>query len=93
MVALYTMDSQSVSHTAEFELRRGDGRPVLLYIYDNKPSPTAINAMEPHEGTAALTYFEDKRLLDGSYYTGRSRQSYGKIMFSFKEKRLQGRYF
>jgi len=35
IVAMYTLQSESVSQTAEFEVRRADGRPILHYIYDN----------------------------------------------------------
>jgi hypothetical protein len=91
-LALYSMDSHSESRTADFELRR-DGRPVLHYIYENIPKSTAAGSMERHEGTAALTYFGDKRLLEGGYYTGRSRQSQGEMTFYFKSKKLCGRFF
>jgi len=48
--------------------------------------------MERHEGTAALTYFDDKHTLEGTYYTGRGRQTFGGMMFRFKEKKLYGRF-
>jgi hypothetical protein len=92
MVALYAMGSHSESRTADFEIR-GDGRPVLHYIYENIPNPTATGTMERHEGTAALTYFRDKRLLEGAYYTGRGRQSQGAMTFYFKDKTFHGRFF
>jgi hypothetical protein len=90
--ALYTTDSHSESRTADFEIR-GDGRPVLHYVYENVPNSTAASTMERHEGTAALTYFSDKQLLEGGYYTGRSRQSQGEMTFYFRSKKLCGRFF
>ena len=90
---MYTMESESVSQTAEFEIRKGDGRPVLHYIYDNHPKSAAPGSMERHEGTAALTYFEEKRLLEGSYYTGRGRQTFGNMTFFYEKPKLFGRFF
>jgi SMODS-associating 2TM, beta-strand rich effector domain len=46
MVALYAMDSHSESRTADFEIRR-DGQPMLHYIYENIPTPTATGTMKP----------------------------------------------
>ena len=48
--------------------------------------------MEPHEGSAELTFFESKqeRALKGSYYSGRGRQTFGTMNFTFQEKRLHG---
>jgi hypothetical protein len=91
-VALYALESHSESRTADFEIR-GDGRPVLNYIYENIPKSAAANTMERHEGTAALTYFSDKRLLEGGYYTGRGRQSQGEMTFYFEGRKLLGRFF
>lgn len=91
-VALYALESHSESRTADFEIR-GDGRPMLHYIYESIPKSAAASTMERHEGTAALTYFSDKRLLEGGYYTGRGRQSQGDMTFYFKERKLYGRFF
>jgi SMODS-associating 2TM, beta-strand rich effector domain len=92
VVALYTMNSESVSQTAEFEVRRADGRPVLHYIYENHPYSPAPGSMERHEGTVALTYFAAKRMLEGSYYTGRGRQTFGTMTFYFQGQNLSGRF-
>src|SRR5260370_30093919 len=91
-VALCALESHSESRTADFEIR-GDGRPVLHYIYESIPKSAAVNTMERHEGTASLTYFNDKRLLEGGYYTGRGRQSQGEMTFYFEQRKLLGRYF
>ena len=91
-VALYGSNSHSESCVADFEVR-GDGRPVLHYVFENIPNSSAVTTMERHEGTAMLTYFEDKKLLEGGYYTGRGRQSQGEMTFYFKGKKLSGRFF
>lgn len=96
VVAVYTGDSESLSQTAEFEVRKADGRPVLRYFFENRPDARAAAGMERHEGTAELVYFEDRqprqRQLQGSYYTGRSRQTFGRMEFNFEVKKLRGRF-
>lgn len=89
--AVYTFNSHSESQTAAFNIR-GDGRPVLYYVYENTPNSAAAATMERHEGTAALTYFREKRLLESSYYTGRGRQSQGEMSFYFETEALHGRF-
>jgi hypothetical protein len=93
-IAVYTQKSESVSKTADFELRRADGRPILHYVYESSPYSAAPDSMERHDGTAALTYFENKhqRLLKGYYYTGRGRQTFGTMQFHFEKKELRGQY-
>lgn len=54
---------------------------VLTYQYKNDPHPSAIKTMEIHYGTAALTLRARNAELDGYYYTGRGRQTYGSLNF------------
>jgi len=62
-----------------------DDRTSLYYEYLNTPLPTAKDTMHVHRGSAQLTLKLDGNgtlMLQGQYYTGRDRQSYGSMQFS-----------
>jgi len=58
---------------------------VLNYEYLNEPKPDARETMHAHRGTARLTLKGGS--LEGEYYTGRDRQSYGSLSL----RRLEGK--
>ena len=51
----------------------------LTYEYINEPRASAPATMHTHRGTARLVISGDGRTLNGEYYTGRDRQSFGSI--------------
>ncbi len=52
---------------------------MVSYEYVNEPKPLAPTLMQIHRGFADLTLSLDGRVLDGDYYTGRGRQTYGSL--------------
>lgn len=48
--------------------------------------------MEMHEGSVSLTLLEDIRVLDGTYYTGRGRQTHGTMRFAYSAPELLRRF-
>ena len=56
---------------------------VLSYEFRNEPKPYAIDTMHVHRGTGrlALSKVDDAEVLDGEYFTGRDRQTYGTLHF------------
>lgn len=74
-----TDTSSSYSYAAS--IRTDEFQDTFLnYTYQNKPEPDANADMEKHEGTAVLTFKDgSKPSLDGYYFTGRGRGTYGKI--------------
>src|SRR5439155_26493782 len=79
-VFMYTEESHSVSQVADFTVEPNDG-VTLHYTYRNQPLPGAARSMEMHEGAASLLYHKDIDVLDGLYYTGRGRGTYGSLRF------------
>lgn len=67
---------KSQSHSLVASLLVEGISPTLTYLYLNEPKADAVNTMHTHRGTVQLTLQAD-RSLDGEYYTGRDRQSYG----------------
>ncbi|WP_438267084.1 hypothetical protein [Haladaptatus salinisoli] len=57
--------------------------PSLTYQYKNEPYPESDEDMKTHDGTADLDLKQEdgKQVLEGHYYTGSSRESYGKLRF------------
>jgi hypothetical protein len=74
----HTPNSSSFSTSAVLFLSK-PSKPSLCYTFKNTPNPDAINTMANHDGTAFLSISENKIELNGTYYTGRGRQNYGKI--------------
>lgn len=65
-----------------------DGKwPTLSYQYDNSPGATSEDSMNPHYGTADL-YLKERagdEVLEGGYYTGPNRSTYGQMCFKRSE--------
>ena len=69
---------QSQSHSMSGTLRVTDVvNPELSYLYINRPKSPAPETMEIHRGTATLELKGD--VLEGDYYTGRGRMTFGSI--------------
>ena len=71
----------SLSHSIQAALMRTDrlSRFELVYNYVNSPKPDSVATMSIHQGTTWLRISEDGDVLDGEYYSGRDRQSFGRI--------------
>lgn len=72
--------SRSASNMAAFRLIAATGE--IAYEYLNEPLPGAVATMHMHRGMARLAFPVDSMIpdrLDGTYYTGRDRQSHGEI--------------
>lgn len=56
---------------------------VLSYEFRNEPKPYAKDTMHVHRGTGRLTLSKENEIeiLDGEYFTGRDRQTYGILHF------------
>ena len=56
---------------------------TLGYEYINEPKANAVPNMQIHRGTARLnlTTLDDRWVLEGEYYSGRGRQSFGTLHF------------
>jgi hypothetical protein len=81
-VTLETENSVSRSETASILTKIPDCS-MLSYEYVNEPKPHAISSMQMHRGTARHEYQLDNKheLLDGGYYTGRGRATFGTLYF------------
>lgn len=82
-ITLQTASSESRSLTAAI-LTGGPGSMRISYEYVNTPRPHARSTMHVHRGTARHTLHAlgDTEELDGEYYTGRDRETFGELHFS-----------
>lgn len=76
---LKTKESKSSTTSAIFNLKNPINR-TLSYSYLSRPVTTTNDTMNMHEGTAILEILEDTKKLEGYYYSGRGRATYGKII-------------
>ena len=68
----------SQSHSISSTLKVADvANPELSYLYINQPKASAPGTMSIHRGTATLELKGD--VLEGDYYTGRGRMTFGSI--------------
>ncbi len=77
-VSLETATSISHSRAAAFVIDQ-PGKMSLIYEYLCEPRPGAANTMHTHRGTAELFIKSNGTLLEGEYYTGRDRQTFGTL--------------
>ena len=77
-IVLSTNTSSSHSETASIITGHPKGI-VLSYQYWNKPQANAIDTMHIHPGTTLLELNMEENTLNGEYYTGRDRGSYGTL--------------
>ena len=88
-IKMETEESTSYSQIASI-LTDVSQDTFLNYYYQNKPEPDASPDMGKHEGTAMLTYKNGNKLkLEGYYFTGRDRETYGKV---YLEKEIEQSY-
>lgn len=79
LISLETASSVSRSRAAAFLTDR-PGKTCLMYEYLCEPRPNAVGTMHAHRGTGELFLDSDGTLLEGEYYTGRDRQTYGTLI-------------
>ncbi len=70
--------SESKSRSVSANLLIGD-EATLSYEYLNEPRMSATSTMHTHKDTARLVLKKDGTVLEGEYYSGRDRQSFGAI--------------
>ena len=76
---LKTAESKSATTSAIFNLMNPIYK-TISYSYLSKPITVTNDTMNIHEGTAILEISEDIKKLEGYYYAGRGRLTYGKII-------------
>lgn len=83
-----TGTSRSHSHAGTI-LVENPGGVLLAYEYTNEPQPDALTTMGTHRGTAHLTLkkIDGHSVLEGGYYTGRGRQTFGTLQVEFTTTR------
>lgn len=59
---------------------------TITYEYLNEPKPGTVATMHMHRGTGMLNLVSEGRL-EGEYYSGRDRQTYGLLLFARVEKK------
>jgi hypothetical protein len=81
-VKLVTGTSVSYSQTASI-ISRPDCA-ILSYDYVNEPKSDATKTMHSHRGMAWHEHIieKDRETLNGSYFTGRDRKTFGTLIFS-----------
>ena len=80
-ITLETRESRSRSNVASLKVSDSPF-PELIYTYTNEPKSNSPNTMHIHRGVAFLEY---KNLnLEGGYFTGRDRNTYGQIRLKRK---------
>jgi len=89
--------NNSVSHSVQASILCSARLKVfeILYTYVNEPKAASKSTMNIHYGTASLQISDDFKTLNGEYYSGRGRQTYGSIIAkrqaNKKTNRLQSR--
>ena len=79
-IDLKTHNSRSRSLTATV-LTEDQNGIVISYEYLNEPRYSAKTTMHIHQGACRFTLSSDRQKLEGEYYTGRDRQTYGILSF------------
>lgn len=81
-IIMKTSSSSSHSRTATISTNSIDNSE-MTYEYTNEPKSAAASTMNPHRGTAYLTFSctDGMHILEGEYYTGRGRQNFGSLYF------------
>lgn len=79
LVVLESNGSTSRSFGGQISEGTGTEAYQVAYQYENHPKANAPGAMQPHKGSAVLHLSADGRYLEGEYYTGRGRTSFGTL--------------
>ncbi len=56
-------------------------QPGLKYEYMNEPAARSPKELQIHRGIVNLIFSSDRKTLQGDYFTSRSRQTYGEMVF------------
>lgn len=73
----------SHSHSISASLTvNATAKATLSYLYVNQPKPESVDTMSIHYGTAVVQLNEDGNVLEGSYYTGRGRSTFGSLILT-----------
>ncbi|MCA2533915.1 MAG: hypothetical protein IM553_05595 [Microcystis sp. M57BS1] len=64
---------------------------TLKYEYMNEPMAQSLQTMFIHRGNANLKLSPDCQMLEGDYFTGRGRQTYGSMKFVFISREILNR--
>ena len=75
-VVVNTPTSKSRSVVAALSIEESGGA-ILSYEYINEPQGSAKPTMEMHRGFASLSVSEKAQTLNGDYFNGRGRQTFG----------------
>lgn len=87
-ISIHLSTDNSESDSTGATVLTKDGRwPSLTYQYGNKPEADTEPSMASHDGTADLSLKQKGTpdVLEGFYYTGPSRDNYGKMYFERRE--------
>lgn len=84
-VRMETGHSRSDSTIAAVLVEHG-GRPRLSYEYQNQPGAHAAGTMHAHPGMTRLEMIDETHV-EGEYYTGRDRRSYGTMRLTRRAAR------
>lgn len=85
-ICVYLTSATSMSRSCVAEIQVSDPEGVaLIYQYENQPLSNAMRTMHMHYGTAMLRLSNDD-CLEGEYYAGRDRRTFGRIC-CWKERR------
>lgn len=79
-IILKSENSKSHSLAASINIDSSLGT-ILSYEYLSDPMPNAVNTMHIHRGTVRFSLETDGKVLDGEYYSGRDRQTFGILRF------------
>ena len=77
VVRLNAAESRSWSLTASVLTNAPEGL-ILTYLFDNDPGAESVRTLQRFRGTVVLVSDAPDRL-EGYYYTGRGRETYGSI--------------
>lgn len=73
----------SNSHSTSASMTVSPDGAVLVYEYMNTPLPGQVDTMQIHFGTARLS-LAGENTLEGDYYSGRGRQTIGRLQLKRK---------
>lgn len=79
-ISIRTETETSTSSTTMVALYTNEYlEPGLKYEYLSEPGPFATPTMQIHKGAGHLHLSADGQMLTGDYYTGKGRQTYGRV--------------
>ncbi|WP_441339200.1 hypothetical protein [Pseudanabaena sp. Chao 1811] len=84
-VQLQTMTSSSRSTMASINTL-DSSESTLKYEYMNEPTARSLQTMSIHRGTANMRLSPDGLSLEGDYFTGRGRQTFGDMRFKLMSR-------